>query len=490
MEEYKDFIAALFERHPSVSSVGFSSGAYKPGLQGMLSLDALMGYPSRRLRFIHVAGTNGKGSVCSMLASALSSLRPSLGAEGAERRRNASPTGSLSCVSETSAPSAALSGTGSGVFVPERGAEGLSGTESGSFVPGPVRVGLYTSPHLLDFRERIKIVSDSGYEMISEQEVLEFWEKYGEECDRLGLSFFEITTGMALDWFASKKVDVAVLETGLGGRLDSTNIVTPVLSVITSIGLDHCALLGSTRAEIAAEKAGIFKKGVPALVWGCDPETDPVFEERAAALPCPLIFADEDLASAKAGNDLPYPLDLKGEYQARNLKTVIAALKLLGIDPDSEIIKKAIANAAKRTGLMGRWEVLRDEPLTICDIAHNPPALKLNFAQLDSMMESGRFDHLFIIFGIMADKALGDIIPLMPRNAQYFFVTPDTPRALPAAEIAKKLSETPGAPSQVTICGSVEDGIKAVERFLPEKSIVYIGGSTYVVCQALKYFES
>ena len=487
MEEYKDFIAALFERHPSVSSAGFSSGAYKPGLQGMLSLDALMGHPSRRLRFIHVAGTNGKGSVCSMLASALSSLRPFPAAEGAERRRNASPTGSLSSVSEPSAPSDTLAGTASGVFVPERGYEGLSGTESGSFVPGRVRVGLYTSPHLLDFRERIKIVSDSGYEMISEQEVLEFWKKYGEECDRLGLSFFEITTGMALDWFAGKKVDVAVLETGLGGRLDSTNIVTPILSVITSIGLDHCALLGSTRAEIAAEKAGIFKKGVPALVWGRDPETDPVFEEIAAALPCPLSFVDKVLGFTQNDN---FPLDLKGEYQASNLKTVIAALKLLGIDPDSEIIKKAIANAAKRTGLRGRWEVLRDEPLTICDIAHNPPALKLNFAQLDSMMESGRFDHLFIVFGIMADKSLGDIIPLMPRRAQYFFVTPDTPRALSAADIAKKLSETPGAPSKVTVCGSVEDGIMAVERFLPEKSIVYIGGSTYVVCQALKYFES
>ena len=251
---YEGLLKDLFSRHPSVQTSGFTAGAYKPGLSGMLRFDAALGHPSRGFRSIHVAGTNGKGSVCSLLASALA-------------------------------------------------ARGLC-------------VGLYTSPHLTDFRERIKTVTDGGFEMIPRDEVLRFL----QEEDLEGLSFFEITTGLAFRHFAQRQVDIAVIETGLGGRLDSTNILTPELSVVTSIGLDHCALLGDTRAKIAAEKAGIFKPGVPALCGQRDEQTAPVFEAHAAAVPCPLFWAEDFDAEL-------FPTDLGGPCQDANLRTVLAALE-------------------------------------------------------------------------------------------------------------------------------------------------------------------
>jgi dihydrofolate synthase/folylpolyglutamate synthase len=305
---------------------------------------------------------------------------------------------------------------------------------------------------------------------------------------------------------------------GLGGRLDSTNILIPELSIVTSIGLDHCAQLGPTRAAIAREKAGIFKPGVPALVGERDAETAPVFEEVSAAAPCQLFFADSWADSLfPAGSRLP-ELDLRGEYQALNLRTVLAALDLMGIEPDWD----ALAHTAARTGLRGRWETLCSRPLTICDIGHNPPALRRNFAQLKEMMAGGRYPQLHIIYGIMADKALDDIIPRMPRDAAYYFVTPDTPRALPAAEIAarfllaaadrtEKASAVPSAPEnaldrtdqasvvpsgsgrgvrKVSVCASVAETIAQVEKNASPDDLIYIGGSTFVVCEAIRYFES
>ncbi len=480
MDRYEEILSALFVRFPSVSKEGFSAGAYKPGLEHMWAFDARLGRPSEALKTIHVAGTNGKGSVSSMLASVLA-------------------------------------------------ARGL-------------RVGLFTSPHLLDFRERIKIVEADAYRLIPREEVLSFVERWSAVFDELSLSFFEITTGMAFDWFAREEVDVAMIEVGLGGRLDSTNILTPELAIVTSIGLDHCAQLGDTRAAIAAEKAGIFKPGVPALVGERDPETAPVFEAAAAAAPCPLFFADEweqaggsDLRAAgtltpsgecspevTASSPLSAP-DLRGVYQRKNLRTVLAALDLLGVEPDPD----ALAHTAASTGLRGRWETLRERPLAICDIGHNPPALKENFAQLEALMATGRYDRLLIVYGIMADKALGDIIPLMPAAADYYFVTPDTPRALPASQIAASFQEARSAPgrpayagansaaadklsaqrmtqdarmdgvpsmqacpaSAVLVCGSVADGIRQAEKNATENSLIYIGGSTFVVCEAMTYFE-
>lgn len=452
MDRYEEILSALFVRFPSVSKDGFSAAAYKPGLEHMYAFDARLGHPSERLKAIHVAGTNGKGSVSSMLSSVLA-------------------------------------------------ARGL-------------RVGLFTSPHLVDFRERIKVVEGEGFRMIGREDVLSFMERWGAVFDELSLSFFEITTGLAFDWFAREGVDVAVIEVGLGGRLDSTNILTPEVSIVTSIGLDHCVQLGPTRAAIAGEKAGIFKPGVPALVGERDAETAPVFEAAAAAAPCPLFFA-EDLvpldglvADRPAGmrgtvegcglwtafprrgkklcspestaSDHPSVPDLRGDYQIKNYKTVLAALDLLGVDPDWD----ALAHTAARTGLRGRWETLRERPLAICDIGHNPPALRENFAQLRAMMDSGRYDRLLVVYGVMADKALDDIIPLMPRDADYYLVTPDTPRALPAAQIAAHL------PQEAHICGSVADGIRQAENNATENSLIYIGGSTFVVSEAVTYFDT
>ena len=401
---YEGLLEDLFSRHPSVQTSGFTAGAYKPGLSGMLRFDAALGHPSRGFRSIHVAGTNGKGSVCSMLASALA-------------------------------------------------ARGL-------------RVGLYTSPHLTDFRERIKTVTDGGFEMIPRDEVMRFL----QEEDLEGLSFFEITTGLAFRHFAERQVDIAVIETGLGGRLDSTNILTPELSIVTSIGLDHCALLGDTRAKIAAEKAGIFKPGVPALCGERDDETAPVFEARAAAAPCPLFWSEDFDAEL-------FPTDLAGPCQEANLRTVLAALELLGEPADRE----ALAHTATRTGLRGRWERLQDKPEVICDIGHNPPALAINFRRLQ---ESGR--PLVIVYGIMADKDLAGIRPLMPPQARYFLVAPEGDRALPVDRLAEGM-----AGLDCTVCGSVRDGVRQAldaAKDIPD-CILYIGGSNFVVAEAIDMFN-
>ena len=415
MQDYDKIIKSLFERHQSVQNAGFTSDSYKPGLDRMRELDRRMGCPSEHLRFIHVAGTNGKGSVSSMLA-------------------------------------ASLSGSG-------------------------YRVGLFTSPHLLDFRERIKIVEDGGCSLIPQESVLEFLEKY----DTPELSFFEMTTGMALWYFERCNVDVAVLEVGLGGLLDSTNIVVPEIAIVTSIGLDHCALLGDTRALIAGQKAGIFKSGVPAVVGERDDETAPVFEAAAASVHCPLFFANEwDIPA-----DIIAQMDLQGEWQHKNLRTVLCALDLLGEDPDYE----AIAHAAAIIGLRGRWETVAESPLTIADIGHNPAALKVNFARLEEMMASGDYDKLIIVYGIMADKDLDSIVPMMPRGAEYFFAAPDTPRALPAAEILRRfqIPDQDGVDAQA--CESVADAVqKAVAAATPQ-SLIYVGGSAFMVADYLKLLQ-
>ena len=417
-DKYSQTVERLFERHRSVQTAGFSSDAYKPGLGQMFDYAAFLGDPQLRWRGVHVAGTNGKGSVCSMLAAALAA--------------------------------------------------------------GGLKTGLYTSPHLVDFRERIKVLQP-GAEMISEAEVCEFLESY----DREGLSFFEVTTGMAFKWFADRGVDVAVIETGLGGRLDSTNIITPLISIITSIGLDHCALLGNTRAEIAAEKAGIFKPGVPALVWGRDPETLPVFESAAAAVGCPLYFAED----FPVPEGFP-PLDLTGPCQDINLRTVLAALAILqdsnGTAALNPGVCEAIASAARITGLRGRWEQVLDKPLTICDIAHNPPALAVNMERLTALCKAEK-RPLLIVFGAMADKDEDSVATILPQEAEYFLVQPSTPRAMRIGDLALKLKR-----NCFSVQPSVAAGVQAAlerAKLLPDP-IIYIGGSTYVVSEAISYLES
>ncbi|MGM9791560.1 MAG: bifunctional folylpolyglutamate synthase/dihydrofolate synthase [Candidatus Cryptobacteroides sp.] len=409
--EYDKLIEDIYSRHPSVQVSGFGPKSYKAGLEAMRGFDAQLGSPWRKYRIIHVAGTNGKGSVSSMLASCLA-------------------------------------------------ASGLS-------------VGLYTSPHLLDFRERIKIVSPEGWEMVSKDYVQNFLEERPDEIEHL--SFFEITTGLAFKWFADRRVDIAVIEVGLGGRLDSTNIIDSELAVVTSIGLDHCALLGSTREQIASEKGGIFKSGSKALVWGHDAQTDPVFEECARNSGARLHYADE-VISEPSLNSIDFgAMDLRGEYQRDNVRTALSALSLLGIAAEPG----AIEHTSRRTGLRGRWETLCEQPKIICDIGHNPAALEMNFAQLHS---SGR--PLTIVYGIMADKALDDIAPLMPADADYILCAPKGSRALPVRDLHTRLS-TLRPELRLQEAPSVADAVKMAISKSQIESIIYIGGSTFVVAEAL-----
>ena len=437
--EYDREIDALFKRFPSVQKTGFAQ-AYKPGLERMEEFDAVLGHPHRLFKSVHVAGTNGKGSVSNMLASSISGLGH--------------------------------------------------------------KVGLYTSPHLLDFRERMRIKDGSSkVGQVSREYVLEFIRRYRSDFERLSLSFFEITTGMAYKWFADCGVDWAVVETGLGGRLDSTNIIVPQLSVITSIGLDHCELLGHTLEAVAFEKAGIIKPGVPVVVGHRDPSTDRVFLDRAASLSSPITFApDLKPATASAGGRMPCMesvisrMDLQGPCQVENLSTTLASLEVLGLPADLP----AIASTASRMDFHGRWEVLSREPLVVCDIGHNAAALSGNFRRLEEMLDCHGYDRLVIVYAVMADKDLDAILPLMPRRAEYIFTTPSTSRALPADRIASRFedyfsslsgNEGLSVPRNYVV-PSVAEAVREALRIAGARreSLLYIGGSTFAVAEALPVF--
>ena len=433
---YNDKLEAIFTRFPSVQKVPFGD-AYKPGLDHMIRFAALLGDPQGNFRTIHVAGTNGKGSVANMLASALSSA-------------------------------------------------GL-------------KVGLYTSPHILDFRERMRILDPPS--LVPKEYVYDFLCRYEKDMDELDLSFFEITTGLAFKWFSDENVNVAVIETGLGGRLDSTNIIMPDLSVITSIALDHCALLGGTLEEIAGEKAGIFKQGVPALVGEYLPETLTVFEAKASQTGSSLYLAEDmDLSMSDLVPSIIQDMDLRGAYQAKNLRTVLAAVDILKDNPfysglsDRETVVDAIIHTASRAGFHGRWEMVCKEPMVIADLGHNPAALKGNFSQLESMMESGEFSSLIIVYAVMADKDLDGIMPLMPADAIYVLPELKTTRALPAEETARRLEaffKGSGKPCQIVLGGPVEEAIPvALSLDKNGKPLIFIGGSTYLLSEALPLLGS
>ena len=462
-ERYQEMIQKLFVRFPSFQKVG--AGAYKPGMANMEFADQLMGHPHRGYKIVHVAGTNGKGSVSNMLTSALAS-------------------------------------------------SGL-------------KVGLYTSPHILDFRERIRVVSchpepspchpersEGSFTLIPKEDVWSFVQQWQETFDHLDMSFFEITTLMALDWFSRQKVDIVVLETGLGGRLDSTNIVTPVLSVITNIGLDHCDMLGDTLSEIAFEKAGIIKPKVPAVVGESHPETDPVFERKVlyTNLPEPefmgnrnaimslLTFADKtEPALWEKSDEILARMDLQGSYQKKNLRTVLAALEVLsrqGMTCGTGL-KDALMHTAACTGFRGRWEKISDAPYTICDIGHNEHGLKYNFAQLTKMVESGEFTHLIIVYGSVADKDVDAVMHLMPENAIFVFTQASGKRALPAGEVTKKYLAFCAASGRKSgdlhAAGTVVEAIRIAEKVAASivesdaaaRPMIYVGGSTYVVSEAV-----
>ena len=453
-ESYNEMLSKLFVRFPSFQKVG--AGAYKPGIANMEFADQLMGHPHRKYKVIHVAGTNGKGSTSNMLTSALAAAG--------------------------------------------------------------YKVGLYTSPHIVDFRERIRVVEEIAtgsahamtYSLIPKEDVWSFVQQWQETFDHLDMSFFEITTLMALDWFAKQEVDVVVLETGLGGRLDSTNIVTPVLSVITNIGLDHCDMLGETLPEIAFEKAGIIKPCVPVVIGESHPETDPVFERKVLYTNLPetkfmgdknaimslLTFADKvEPTLWDKHEEILATMDLLGEYQCKNLRTALVALDVLHAQCSET--KDALVHTASRTGFRGRWEKISDNPVTICDIGHNEHGLKYNFAQLERMKASGEVTHLIIVYGSVADKDVDAVIHLMPKDAIYVFTQAHGKRALPAETAMKKYldycEESGAEPCQVYCVPVVSEAREKAEEIAASvmknnpdaRPMIYIGGSTYVVSEAI-----
>ena len=463
-EAYDEMLGRLFVRFPSFQKTG--AAAYKPGIANMEFADQFMGHPHRNYDIIHVAGTNGKGSVSNMLASALASC-------------------------------------------------GL-------------KVGLYTSPHILDFRERIRIVSSAGettasgecpqqisYRLISKEDVWSFVQQWNDTFDHLDMSFFEITTLMALDWFARQEADVVVLETGLGGRLDSTNIVNPILSIITNIGLDHCDLLGESLPEIAFEKAGIIKPKVPVVIGESDPQTDQVFERKVlytnlsepqfmgsrTAIMSLLTFADKtEPPMWNRHEELLAAMDLRGAYQCKNLRTVLAALSVLNESSgasaakyrnNAQYVPDAIIHAAANTGFRGRWEVLSDNPLTIADIGHNGHGLRHNFAQLAEMKSSGVVSDIIIVYGSVADKDVDAALRLMPQDITVVFTQAQGKRALPAEEVRDRYLALNNEASDVYCESDVTKAVSLAMELASKKKApaVYIGGSTDVVSEAIAFLS-
>lgn len=427
-QEYNSEIEFIFNRFPSYQTVG--KVAYKPGIETMQALDEMLGHPHRRFRSIHVAGTNGKGSTSHMLAAAL------------QKR---------------------------------------------------YRVGLYTSPHLVDFRERIKVDG----KMVPQEFVYGFLKEYKERFVELGASFFEITTALAFAYFAASGVDVAVIECGLGGRLDSTNIITPVLSIITNIGLDHCEHLGFSLPEVAGEKAGIIKAGIPVVIGekGC-PEVEDVFRKKAALVGAPLLFAEEEALKGENLSGRLYKsfaevdMDLKGACQQKNIKTVCTALGVLDGEFDVDEVEGNICMAAQITGLRGRWETLCSRPLVVCDTGHNSHGFKVLGPQIASQAGQckGRF---LMVFGVVADKDLDSIVAYLPREAHYYFVKARGSRALPAEVLAERMVSYGFRGEAVN--GGIGDFLgRLVPRngtgIAGEEDFIFIGGSTFVVAEAIEYF--
>ena len=382
--------------------------AYKADLSNTHKLAEYLDHPERGFKCVHVAGTNGKGSTSHMLASVLQ--------------------------------------------------------EAG------YKVGLYTSPHLKDFRERIKINGN----MIPKRSVSSFVTKHKSFFEANQLSFFEMTVGMAFDYFRRKKVDIAVIEVGLGGRLDSTNIVTPEVSVITNIGFDHMQFLGNTLPKIAAEKAGIIKPEVPIVIGETNAQTKPVFIRFAEENDAPITWAEEsDIRT--------YPMDLLGHYQKANKRTAVAALgvlKKLGWSVSEAHVRSGLQNVTKNTGLMGRWQVLGYDPKIICDTAHNKEGLVPVLKQLSEET----YDSLHIVLGMVSDKDLNEILPLFPKGAKYYFCQPNVSRALDVRILLKKAVDSGLIGESFD---SVKSAFKAAQKKASKKDVIYVGGSTFVVAEVL-----
>ena len=428
---YELAIQYLFDSAPMFQNVG--AAAYKEGLGGTLFLDEHFGHPHRQYRTIHVGGTNGKGSVSHTLAAILQ-------------------------------------------------AQGY-------------RVGLYTSPHLVDFRERIRV----NGKMISKKRVVDFVKELKIENEKLkgssifnlqcsmGFSFFELATALAFQYFAEQKVDFAVIEVGLGGRLDCTNIITPELSVITNISFDHVQFLGDTLPKIATEKAGIIKPGIPVCIGeSISPEVRAVFEDKAREVGSPIAFAEESpLQLPLWGSD--FKRALNGLCQEKNQQTILTSVGLLrgrGIEISDRAVKKGFRDVVRMTGLMGRWQTLCEKPLTICDTAHNVGGLQYIFRHLAALPHR----RLHLVFGMVSDKDVETVLGMMPKDAVYYFTQASVQRAMPAEELARKALSV--SHFQYSTFSDVPSAYLAAKRNASARDIIYIGGSTFVVADLLRFIRS
>ena len=403
---YATTLAYLYEQLPMFHRIG--KAAYKADLDNTHALMDLLGHPERGLKCVHVAGTNGKGSTSHMLASILQ--------------------------------------------------------EAG------YRTGLYTSPHLKDFRERIRI----NGAMIPEERVVHFVEEHRAAFDAIKPSFFEWTVALCFDWFRAEKTDIAVIETGLGGRLDSTNVVSPEVSIITNIGWDHADLLGGSLEAIAAEKAGIIKHGVPVIIGEASGWIAEAFRQKAEKEAAPIHFVEHVDA-------VPYPMDLLGEHQERNARTVLAAVETLrtkGWNVPKVAVERGLAATSANTSLRGRWEILGQHPLIVADVGHNADGMRVVKTQLTRTPHH----HLHIVLGCVGDKDLGRFLAELPPNATYYFCKADIPRGLDATDL-KSRAEAIGLHG--TVHPSVVAAFTAAQAAASQNDLVLITGSVFVVAEVL-----
>jgi len=403
------------------------SAAYKANLNNTIKLDNYFNNPHKKFKSIHIAGTNGKGSVSNMLASI--------------------------------------------------------------FQEAGYKVGLYTSPHLLDFRERIRI----NGEMIPEIEVINFIDKNNDIIDNIKPSFFEMTVAMAFNYFSEQKVDFAIIETGLGGRLDSTNIINPLLSVITNISLDHVAFLGNTLKEIAIEKAGIIKENVPVVIGRSQNETKEIFLAKAQQKSADILFADTRFDVFRKNNEYSVhnlndnniyniKLDLFGDYQKENLLTVLTAFEILNKQKYISISDKTITDGLKKitknTNFAGRWQIIKKTPLTICDTGHNLDGVKSIVTQINKQ----KFNNLHFVLGTVNDKNIDEILKLLPKNAKYYFTNANISRALNRNILAKKaISYNLNGETYETVKIAYFSALKNATA----NDMIFIGGSTFIVAEVL-----
>lgn len=422
---YEETITYLYNSAPLFQNVG--GDAYKEGLETTLTLDKHFGHPHRKFRTIHVAGTNGKGSCSHTLAAILQSAG--------------------------------------------------------------YKIGLYTSPHLVDFRERIRV----NGEMIPRQRVIDFVEQHRSFFEPLHPSFFELTTAMAFNYFAEQQVDVAVIEVGLGGRLDCTNIIRPDLCVITNISFDHIQFLGDTLAKIAAEKAGIIKPGIPVVIGETTPETKPVFMETAQKQGAPIHFAEEEqlVVSHLPQNgknyywtrDYPHlEGELGGLCQVYNTNTLMSAIRVLtsiGYKIEEEHVRRGFANVCALTGLMGRWQKIQESPAAFCDTGHNKAGIELILKQLSIQ----KYHHLHIVIGMVNDKDIRGVLDMLPRNATYYFTKASVSRALNEREVQRLAKEVAGLEGNTY--PNVKEAFEAANANAQKDDFIFVGGSTFIVADLL-----